>query len=70
MEFGRYRKFVVATAGAVVALIPILWPGNSTAQQILSILIAFGTAFGVLGVANDPLPGATAGEPLHVEVER
>lgn len=50
----RYRKFIVAAVGAAVALVPILWPGNSTAQQILQVVIAVATALGVLAVKNEP----------------
>lgn len=49
----RYRKFIVAGVGAVVSLVPIVWPGNSTAQQVLQVLIAVATAFGVYAVKNE-----------------
>lgn len=48
----RYRKFIVAGVGAVISLIPIVWPGNSTAQQVLQVLIAVATALGVYAVPN------------------
>ena len=50
----RYRKFVVALVGAAISLVPILWPGNSTVQQILLVVITFATAMGVYAVKNEP----------------
>lgn len=50
----RYRKFIVAGLGAAFSLVPILWPGNSTAQQVLQIAIAVATALGVYAVKNEP----------------
>lgn len=55
-KWERYRKFIVAAVGAVITVAPILWPGSSTVETLITALTPFLTAWGVLQVRNEPMP--------------
>ena len=48
----KYAKFITAAIGGAVAVVAILWPGDSQAQQVHSVVIAVATAQGVYAVTN------------------
>jgi hypothetical protein len=48
----KYRKFIVAALGAVGSITAILWPGNTKAADIIAIILAAVSAWGVYQIPN------------------
>jgi hypothetical protein len=56
----RYRKFITAVVGALVASIPLLWDRVVDQAEAVTLLTVWATALGVYEIPNDTPVGVPA----------